>query len=693
MNISRIIILICLLGIWTIGIAQVDVKDLPQRYRTWLEEEVVYIITPVEKEVFLQLSTDRERENFIEAFWRQRDPIPGNAENEFKIENTRRLNYVNRYFGRGTPKPGWKTDRGRVYIILGEPNETQRFENSSQIYPTEVWFYQGKTDLGLPPGFNLVFSKMRGESEYKLYSPLGDGPQALMTSFSGNVVDHLTAYEQLREIDSVLAEVSVSLIPGEGSLAFGRPSLASDLLVQRIEGAAIRKIKDMYARKLLEYKDIVEVEYSANYIGSDSLVKVIRDSSGIYFVHYAIDPDRLSVNQYDNTYYTTLELNGTVADENNQIIYQFEKDIFLEFDQEQIQAISTRPVSLRDMFPLIPGTYTVSILVKNDASKEFTSLECTLLIPGKEDELQMTSVVLGYQLKRESPGQGRIRPFQLGENRINIQSNRTFARQDDLVVGFQIHGLTPSLKEQGVIKYIFTKDDEEFRTFIKPIGELQDTPNFAQTFPLKEFIPAHYRIRIALCLDDKEVITAWEDFAVTHLESESFPRPWIHSQLLTETSDPSYAYALGVQLYNAGNLSEARQKYESAFRARPDSVDFALGLAHTYLDLRQYDAIEAVLLPFLDPARNPTYQTFLIMGITYQGSGRLSKAIETFNQAITQYGINTYILNALGECNFQLGRVEEAIASWEKSIEINQDQPQIQNSLKAIKKKIEYGGI
>ena len=684
-NIFQINIIACLLSIWTMGIAQVNSKDLPTRYRTWLEEEVVYIITSVEREVFLQLRNDRERDIFIEAFWRQRDPIPGNTENEFKIEHMRRLDHAQRYFGRDSPSPGWKTDRGRIYIIIGEPNDIQRFDYSSQVYPTEIWFYQGKTHLGLPPGFNLVFSKMRGETEYRLYSPLGDGPQALMTTYFDDVTDYRAAYEKLRDIDTILAEVSLSYIPGEGRLTDGRPSLASDLLVQRIEETTIRQIKDLYARKFMEFKDIVEVEYSANYIGSDSLVKVIRDSSGIYFVHYAIEPETLSVNLYNDTYFTTLRLNGSVTDEDNKNIYQFEKDISLQFDEEQIQAIYTRPVSLRDMFPLIPGTYRVTILVKNEASKEFTSLERTLLIPGEENELQMTSVVLGYQLKKEFPRQGRIRPFQLGENHIYIQSNRTFTRQDDLVVGFQIHGLTPSLKEKGVIKYVITQDDLEFRMLTRSVGEYQDTHNFVETFSLKEFPPAHYRIRVGLYLENQELITSREDFAVSHMES--FPRPWIHSQLLTKTSDPSYDYALGVQLYNAGSLSEARQKFESAFRARPDSVDFALDLARTYLDLGQYAAIEAVLLPFLDPARNPAYQTFLIMGIAYQGSGRMDKAIETFNRAITQYGINTDILNALGECYFQLGQLVEAIASWEKSLEINPEQPQIQKSLGAIKKK------
>ncbi|MCG2815859.1 MAG: GWxTD domain-containing protein, partial [Candidatus Aminicenantes bacterium] len=232
---------------------------LPPIHKAWLEEEVVYIISPVEREVFLQLNSDRERDMFILAFWKQRDPTPGTPENEFRKEHSDRISHANRRFGRGTPKPGWKTDRGRMYIILGEPNDIQRFEGKTQVYPTEVWFYQGKSDVGLPAGFSLVFFQESAVGEYRLYSPLADGPQALLTSYYGDPMDYYSAYTTLREFEADLAEVSLSLIPGEGSTIGGRPSMISDMLIQRVEGTPQKQIQTRYARKFLEYKDIVEV--------------------------------------------------------------------------------------------------------------------------------------------------------------------------------------------------------------------------------------------------------------------------------------------------------------------------------------------------------------------------------------------------------------------------------------------------
>jgi GWxTD domain-containing protein len=262
--------------------ASAGAGDLPKHHKKWLEEEVVYIIAPVENEIFLQLKTDRERDMFIKAFWKHRDPTLSTPENEFRTEHYRRINYANQFFGRALPKKGWKTDRGRIYIILGAPNDIQRFEGKTQVYPTVVWFYQGLTDKGLPPGFNLVFYQEGGLGEYELYSPLGDGPQALLTSYLGDPMDYMAAYSRLREFEPELSGYAMTLIPGERSDAIGRPTMSSDILVNRVESTPVREIEDRYARKFLEYKDIVEVEYTANYMDCDSLVKVLKDPSGIY---------------------------------------------------------------------------------------------------------------------------------------------------------------------------------------------------------------------------------------------------------------------------------------------------------------------------------------------------------------------------------------------------------------------------
>src|ERR1700684_3488672 len=96
-------------------------KELATPYKKWLEEEVPYIISDEERSAFLQLQTNEEREQFIEGFWQRRDPTPDTVENEFKEEHYRRIAYANERFASGVP--GWSTDRGRIYIIWGPPDE------------------------------------------------------------------------------------------------------------------------------------------------------------------------------------------------------------------------------------------------------------------------------------------------------------------------------------------------------------------------------------------------------------------------------------------------------------------------------------------------------------------------------------------------------------------------------------------
>jgi GWxTD domain-containing protein len=153
------------------------------------------------------LKLDRTgRDLFIDAFWKQRDPTPGTPGNEFKTEHARRLAHADRYLGRDAPRPGRRTDRGRIYVILGEPNDTQSFIGTSSIYDTEVWFYQGKTDLGLPAGFYVVFFREGGRGEYRLYSPVADGPQALLAGYFGGS-DFGAAYEKLRGVEPGTAPI------------------------------------------------------------------------------------------------------------------------------------------------------------------------------------------------------------------------------------------------------------------------------------------------------------------------------------------------------------------------------------------------------------------------------------------------------------------------------------------------------
>ena len=167
----------------------------------------------------------------------------------------------------------------------------------------------------MPSSFNVVFFKKDAAGDYILYSPVRDGPQKLMPFYNGDMTNYLQAWGELRQtVDPQVAEVSMSLIPGDYVMGMN-PTMASDILIsQKIPKMGYDSVKDAYAEKLLRYRDIVEVEYTANYIESDALVQITRDSAGRAFVHFLIEPARLSIERMEGIYRTVFDINGIVSD-------------------------------------------------------------------------------------------------------------------------------------------------------------------------------------------------------------------------------------------------------------------------------------------------------------------------------------------------------------------------------------------
>ena len=657
---------------------------LTDRYRAWLEEEVVYIIAPMERDVFLKLQSDRERDLFIEAFWKQRDPNTGTPENEFRTEHARRIAHANRYLGRDAPKPGWKTDRGRIYIILGEPRDTQRFEGKSSTYDAEIWFYQGLTDLGLPAAFNLVFFREYGRGEYRLYSPVGDGPQALLTGFN-DTTDYSAAYKKLREYEPELAAVSLSLIPGETQTNYGRPSMGSDILLQRVASLPARSVESNYAQKFLQYKDLVEVEYTANYLESDSLIKVFRDPSGTYFVHYAVEPRRLSLNLYEGEYSTTLKVNGRLTTLDGRLVHQFDKSVALKLTEEQAREASRSPFDFQDLFPLLGGDYQLSVLIKNEASKEFTSVESALRIPQPGGSVELTQPLLGYRVARLEPAALRMKPFRVGPYQIYCQPGRIFTRQETLAVVFQLNNPAPGLSASGEVRIAFLKDGQTFREIRRKPSDYPELPVVLEEVSLADFPPAHYTVRVSVESGGAEIVLSAEEFDLSY--AEAIPRPWFSSRVLPNAGDPSYAEIAGAQLFNVGRYEEARVFLTQALERKPDSEETAGSLARVHLALDDAPAAAKLLVPFVDPARTARYETYVLAAEALMRAGGFGRALELLDKAVTHYGINASLMNLTGECYLGLGKAPEALAAFERSLGLSPEQPKIKQKVEEIRKK------
>ena len=184
-------------------------QELSSPYKKWLDEDVVWIITDEERAAFKQLSNDEERDNFIEAFWQRRDPTPDTEENEYKEEHYQRIAYANEHFAAGVP--GWKTDRGRIYIVFGKPDEIDSHPSGgtyerpmeegggeTSTFPFEDWRYRYIEGIGQEVIIEFVDTCMCGE--YHMTMDRSEKDALLMTPNAG-----LTLYEQMGMAQQVAA--------------------------------------------------------------------------------------------------------------------------------------------------------------------------------------------------------------------------------------------------------------------------------------------------------------------------------------------------------------------------------------------------------------------------------------------------------------------------------------------------------
>jgi len=658
-------------------------KDLPPQFRKWLEEEVVYIISQKERDVFLQLESERERNIFIEAFWKQRNPNPNSTTNEFKAEHYRRIAYANQWFGRESPAPGWRTDMGRIYIMLGEAKEVQKYENLPELKPIITWFYDGMAEYGLPGSFYIAFWKKDNVGEYRLYSPINDGPQNLLTHYKGDMTESDSAFQQLLKIEPNVATISLSLIPGEAMFS-ATPSLASEVLIrQSIPAAPYEKIKSDYAEKLLKYKDMIEVDYTANYILNESLIKVFQDAAGLTFVHYLIEPAKLTFEQVQDRYRTDIQVNGIITDPGGKTVYQFDRSVSLDLDADQLARMRAKTFSFQDLFPLVPGQYKASFLWKNKISKEFTSVEANILIP-EPAGFSMSSPVLAYAVDRESKYKAANKSFMLGNVQFAPTANSLFLPDETLYAFFQIRGLPDPLRTGGAVEYTILKESAVVKSLSRSFKDMPGRMDFFETFPLAGYLSAHYELKIAILNPDKtERLSTSARFDIAPVAR--LIRPWVLSLPLPPSNDPSFSNILGVQYLERNDLAKARPLLESAYRRDPASTRYALDYGRALAAASDHAAIKAVARPFMADDRK--FDFLLLIGDASKALGEFAEAVAYYKDYLTHFGTNIPVLNSIGDCYIKLGDTAQALVALERSLQLNPNQEALKALVKSLKEK------
>jgi tetratricopeptide (TPR) repeat protein len=259
-----------------------------------------------------------------------------------------------------------------------------------------------------------------------------------------------------------------------------------------------------------------------------------------------------------------------------------------------------------------------------------------------------------------------------------------FSKNETLYLFFQIFGLTEELSVQGTLEYSLFNEDKKIHSFSKKIADYPDKTYFLEEFPLANYSPAYYKIRVAL-LDDsnKEILFSQRDFYISL--QPTVPRPWVLSFPMPPSDDPLYANILGLQYQNKGELQKAHSLLEEAFRKQPKSAKYGLDFARLLSAEKEFQKVKEIALPFLKEQEK--YEFLSVLGQSCQALGEYAEAIAYYKDYLTRFGTFIQILNSIGECYYRLGNIEEALIAWEKSLEINPDQEDLTKTVESIKRQ------
>ena len=359
------------------------------------------IITKIEREIFLKLKDSRERNRFIEVFWKQRDPLPDTSENEFFKEYKERIKFADFEFGRQSSRKGSQTERGFFYLLLGSPLDRQMYTTHSDLNPLELWQYKGELDYGLPSFFYLIFYQPQEIGEYRLYSPGIEGPERLVSPVRQSLgISRTEAHKLIKQISGELAGASLSYLPGEGNL--GASSFSSNTILASIHSLPEKKFTDSYARNFVYYQDYVETDYTHNFIDSNHKIRVFKNGDHFY-LHWALEPRQINFAFYNDQYYSSFQLVIRVEDGEGNLVLEKEEEIPLQVSPENYKQYEKKLFAFQDILPIIPGNYKFFFLLKNKTAKDFTSFQTDVLVPRDKGGPFLSNLLL-YQDEKAIQG-------------------------------------------------------------------------------------------------------------------------------------------------------------------------------------------------------------------------------------------------------------------------------------------------
>ena len=421
-------------------------QEMETPYKKWLSDEVPYIITDAERAAFKKLSTDDEREAFIENFWERRNPNPGSPENEFKEEYYRRIAYANEHYASGIP--GWKTDRGRIYIMYGPPDEIDSHPSGgsyerpdsegggeTSTYPFEDWRYRYIDGVGTNIILEFVDTTMTGE--YHLTMDPGEKDALLHVPGAG-----LTMAEQMGMTGSQSKMDRFTRTDGmtSGMPMGGEPESMNEFT--RLDLYA--KIFQAPAVKFRDLKAVVTDRISGNLLPFDVRTDFIRvtDETVLTPITIQVSNSDLQFQNKDGVMHAVLDVYGELTTLGGHVADTFEKTMVLDVPQDEFAQYQSHKSLYQRAENLSPGRYKLSLVMKDDSNGHMGSEDLGITVPKFDDtSLSHSSLILADQIQPLPTSQVGTGMFVIGGTKVRPCVTNTFNKSQTLGIYMQVYNL------------------------------------------------------------------------------------------------------------------------------------------------------------------------------------------------------------------------------------------------------------
>lgn len=470
----------------------------------WLEVIAHWIILPEEERFFRSLRTVEERDRFIRGFWARRDPTPDSPENEFKDEHLRRIGYANAHFG-VAGKPGWKTDRGRVFIVAGPPDQIQRNPfgrftdsrgNPASEYESEIWTYNSLPNRKVPRAVDINFVRYFGKPDFDIVTDLDVAADA--TSLARGELENILAAQLLlpsEEIYTVRNDIELYNDP----LSQGK---FLDTFEAQVNFEAPAPVDLSSMRELFE--QMIETEISYTRLEARTQVARFRTDGERFFVPLAIElpAQDLTFESDNGSNRSRVSLYGEVRDEGGAIVDVVDQSYAIELSDAQLEAWRNLPHTLFVSLYLRPGDYSAQLLLRDDTSRALAVLQEPLPLGANGIGLELSSLVLASQIQRaaDSNPVPHLAAGNLIFDDIAITPSlqREWRRGTPLALLFQIYA--PEAAGQMLqLDYTFWRDHQP-RKKIRSEYRLEKAPlALVRTeLDLSDLEPGAYTLRVTL---------------------------------------------------------------------------------------------------------------------------------------------------------------------------------------------------